>query len=181
MTGSGKARSRRTRTEGRMTEPEEIKNQKRIKIVEIEIRELHKEDIEELAKIESEAFSMPWSKQDFEALLSHSYCFYLVALADGHIAGTCGYTNSCNEAAIDNVVVAEAYQNHGIAQALLTELIKRGEALQVEAFTLEVRVSNAKAIHIYEKFGFRSEGIRPRFYEKPTEDAMIMWRRKCGI
>ena len=169
MTGSGKARSRRTRTEGRMTEPEEIKNQKRIKIVEIEIRELHKEDIEELAKIESEAFSMPWSKQD------------LVALADGHIAGTCGYTNSCNEAAIDNVVVAEAYQNHGIAQALLTELIKRGEALQVEAFTLEVRVSNAKAIHIYEKFGFRSEGIRPGFYEKPTEDAMIMWRRRCGI
>ena len=147
----------------------------------IEIRELHREDIEELAKIESEAFSMPWSKEDFEALLEHSYCFYLVALVDGHIAGSCGYTNSCNEATIDNVVVAEAYQNLGIAQALLTELMKRGEASQVEAFTLEVRVSNAKAIHIYEKFGFRSEGIRPGFYEKPTEDAMIMWRRRCDV
>lgn len=146
--------------------------------MEIQIRELHREDIEELAGIEAEAFSMPWSKQDFENLLNHSFCFYLVALADGRIVGGCGYTNSCNEATIDNVVVAESYQNQGIGQALLAELIERGKALQVEAFTLEVRVSNAKAIHIYEKFGFRSEGIRPRFYEKPVEDAMIMWRRE---
>ena len=43
--------------------------------------------------------------------------------------------------------------------------------------TLEVRVSNAAAIHVYEKAGFVSEGIRPRFYEKPTEDAMILWKR----
>ena len=47
----------------------------------------------------------------------------------------------------------------------------------ITAYTLEVRVSNAPAIRLYEKFGFVSEGIRPGFYEKPTEDAMIMWRR----
>ena len=64
------------------------------------------------------------------------------------------------------------------AEAMLRELIARGEAAGVEAFTLEVRVSNAAAIHIYEKEGFRSVGIRPGFYEKPREDAMIMWRRK---
>ena len=146
--------------------------------MEIEIRELQSQDIEELAKIESESFSMPWSKKAFENLLSQPYCFYLVALADGEVAGSCGYTDSFHEANIDNVVVAEKYRNLGIGQALLRELIARGEAAKVEAFTLEVRVSNAAAIHIYEKFGFKSEGIRPRFYEKPTEDAMIMWRRK---
>ena len=144
----------------------------------IDIRELCAEDIGELAEIEAAAFSMPWSKQDFENLLCHSYCFYLVALADGCIAGCCGYTNSCNEATIDNVVVAAAYENMGIAQALIGELITRGRASGVEAFPLEVRVSNAKAIHIYEKFGFRSVGIRPGFYEKPLEDAMIMWLRE---
>jgi ribosomal-protein-alanine N-acetyltransferase len=45
------------------------------------------------------------------------------------------------------------------------------------SFTLEVRVSNASAIHLYEKLGFQSVGIRKNFYEKPTEDAMIMWKR----
>jgi ribosomal-protein-alanine N-acetyltransferase len=75
------------------------------------------------------------------------------------------------------VVVAERYRNRGVAQAMLGELIARGESDQVEAFTLEVRVSNAPAIHIYEKLGFVCEGIRPGFYEKPREDAMIMWRR----
>ena len=52
-----------------------------------------------------------------------------------------------------------------------------GDTMGVEAYTLEVRVSNAAAIHVYEKNGFVNEGIRPRFYEKPVEDAMIMWRR----
>lgn len=145
--------------------------------MQIIVRMLEKEDIEPLAKIESESFSMPWSAKDFEDLLSHNYCFYMVAEADGEVVGCAGFTNICNEANIDNVVVAESHRNRGIAQALLSELIARGEADGVEAFTLEVRVSNAAAIHVYERLGFRSEGIRPRFYEKPVEDAVIMWRR----
>lgn len=143
----------------------------------IEVRKLQMEDVEALAKIESEAFSMPWSKQDFEDLLSRNYCVYMVALVDGVVAGCCGYTDSFHEANIDNVVVAEAFRGMGIAQKMLGELIAYGEADGVEAFTLEVRVSNQVAIHVYEKLGFSSEGIRPRFYEKPVEDANIMWRR----
>lgn len=147
----------------------------------IEFRELQEADIGVLAQMEAEAFSMPWTEQDFRGLLEHSYCFYLVALVEGEIAGCCGYTNLCREADIDNVVIGSRYRNRGIAQAMLRELIARGEEDGVEAFTLEVRVSNAAAIHIYEKLGFRSEGIRPGFYEKPREDAMIMWRRKAKI
>lgn len=146
--------------------------------MQIEIRELQETDIEILAEVEAEAFSMPWTKKDFQGLLEQSCCFYLVALADGRPVGCCGYTNSFGEADIDNVVVARQYRGCGIGQAMLRELIARGEAAGVEAFTLEVRVSNAAAIHIYEKEGFRSVGIRPGFYEKPREDAMIMWHRK---
>ncbi len=76
------------------------------------------------------------------------------------------------------MVVSEELQNRGIGQRMLEELIARGEAEGIEAFTLEVRVSNSSAIHVYEKFGFKSEGIRPGFYEKPREDALIMWRRE---
>ena len=143
----------------------------------IEIRTLRFEDVEALAAIEAESFSMPWSKQDFEDLLKHDYCYYLVALADGEVAGCCGYTKSFNEGNIDNVVVAPRFRGCGIAQRMLENLLARGNAAGVDDFTLEVRVSNTVAIHVYEKLGFVSEGIRPRFYEKPVEDANIMWRR----
>lgn len=146
--------------------------------VPIEIRELRDEDIEALSRIESEAFSMPWSASDFRDLLTRDYCMYLVAVADGEIAGCCGMTVLCGEGNIDNVVVDTRFRNRGIASAMLRELLLRGEAVGIEAFTLEVRVSNGAAIHIYEKLGFVSEGIRPRFYERPMEDANIMWRRQ---
>ena len=144
--------------------------------MEIVIRELQDGDVGRLAEIEAESFSMPWSEQAFRELLSHSYCVYLVALADGEIAGCCGYTNAGGVANIDNVVVAPRFRERGVAQAMLRELIARGEAEQVEGFTLEVRVSNAAAIHVYEKFGFVSRGISPHFYEQPTQDANIMSR-----
>lgn len=145
--------------------------------MEISVRKLEQRDVESLAKIESDSFSMPWSAKDFADLLSRSYCNYLVAEVDGQVVGSCGMTVICNEGNIDNVVVAEPFRRHGVAQKLMQELLALGEAQGVEAFTLEVRVSNAPAIHVYEKMGFVSEGIRPRFYERPTEDAMIMWRR----
>lgn len=143
----------------------------------ITIRDLQEEDVKRLSEIEAESFSMPWSEKDFRDLLSHPYCVYVVALVDGEPVGCSGFTNICDVANIDNVVVAPAFRGMGVAQAMLRELISRGEAEHVEAFTLEVRVSNMAAIHVYEKFGFVSEGIRPRFYERPVEDANIMWRR----
>lgn len=143
----------------------------------IEIRELQDADIEALSIIEAASFSMPWSPQDFRDLLNRDYCMYLVAVVDGQIAGCAGLTNICNEGNIDNVVIAEEFRGQGIATRLLRQLLSEGEAKGIEAFTLEVRVSNAPAIHVYEKLGFVSEGIRPRFYERPVEDAMIMWRR----
>ncbi len=150
-------------------------------MMQIEIRKLREEDIEPLSRIESESFSMPWSPKDFRDLLTRDYCIYLVALADGEVIGCCGMTNLCQEGNIDNVVVAERFRNRGVACAMLKELIAMGEEAGITAFTLEVRVSNAAAIHLYEKLGFVSEGIRPRFYEKPVEDASIMWRRSVSL
>lgn len=120
---------------------------------------------------------MPWSPEDFADLLNHSYCTYLVAEAEGQVVGSCGMRAVCGEGNIDNVVVAKEFRGQGIAQKLMKELITLGESEGVEAFTLEVRVSNQAAIRVYEKVGFVFEGIRPGFYDKPREDAMIMWRR----
>ncbi|MCM1118109.1 MAG: ribosomal protein S18-alanine N-acetyltransferase [bacterium] len=141
------------------------------------IRELRAEDVEPLSVIEARSFSMPWTAADFARLIEDRNSLYLVAEVDGRVVGCCGVTNVSGDGEIDNVVVDEAYRNRGIATALLRETLRTGYAMGVEAFTLEVRVSNAPALHIYEKAGFVSEGIRPRFYERPTEDAMILWKR----
>ena len=76
-----------------------------------------------------------------------------------------------------NVSVLKEYRGKGFASAMLKQMIECGEAEGVSNFTLEVRVNNKDAIHVYEKLGFASEGIRPNFYDNPREDAMIMWRR----
>lgn len=143
----------------------------------IEIRTLRDTDIEACSRIEADSFSMPWTAEDFRGLLERAYCLYVVAEVDGQIAGCAGLTESFHEGNIDNVVTAPRYRNLGVGGRMLEELICLGTERGITAYTLEVRVSNAPAIHLYEKFGFVSEGIRPGFYEKPKEDAMIMWRR----
>lgn len=147
--------------------------------MEITIHRLREQDVEPVSRIEEASFSMPWSPKDFAELVEAEGTLYLVAEADGKTAGCCGVTDISGEGDINNVVVAEAYRGHGIAQALMRELLRQGEAMGIRDFTLEVRVGNATAIHVYEKLGFVSEGIRPGFYDRPKEDAMIMWRRKA--
>ena len=144
----------------------------------VKIRRLQSEDVEPVSILESKSFSMPWSAKDFAKLIEDNKSLYLVAELDGEIVGCCGVTDICGDGDVNNVMVAEEYRGRGIAQALMSELLLQGEAIGIENFTLEVRVSNAPAIRVYEKLGFVSEGIRPRFYEKPVEDAMIMWKRK---
>jgi len=145
--------------------------------MEIEIREIREEDVEILSAMEREIFSLPWSPSDFRDLITCGYKDCLVALGDGRVAGCAVLSDICGEGSIDKVMVAREFRGRMVGQKLLAALLELGEQKGIEAFTLEVRVSNETAIHIYTKCGFRSEGIRPRFYEKPVEDAMIMWRR----
>ena len=62
---------------------------------------------------------------------------------------------------------------------MLTELLEQGKKRGIAHFTLEVRISNTGAIHLYEGLGFASAGVRKNFYDRPKEDAMIMWRHEA--
>lgn len=141
------------------------------------IRELTAADVEEVSRIEAETFSMPWSAEDFLEMVSADYAYYYVAEFDGEIAGCCGIRNIAGEGEITNVVVAEKHRRKGIGRKMLEYMLERASEAGIGACTLEVRVSNSKAIALYESLGFTGEGIRPRFYEKPVEDALIMWKR----
>ena len=136
------------------------------------------EDIPQVASIEKEVFSMPWSEKSFEESLQNKDTLYLVAEEDGSISGYIGMYISFEIGTISNVVVAPSQRRKGIAKQLLERLLKASHACGVESVTLEVRESNRPAIELYEKAGFVNEGIRKNFYQKPTENAIIMWKYK---
>ena len=141
------------------------------------IRKIVKGDAQTLGKLAAEVFTMPWSEQAFAELAQDKNSLFLVAEKEGRILGGCGLTHILNEGDIHNVMVVPEEQGKGIGSKLVKCLLEEGSKLGITEFTLEVRVSNGPAIHLYEKLGFVSEGVRPRFYEQPVEDAMIMWKR----
>ena len=143
----------------------------------LKIRKMEDEDAIALSAIEQEVFSMPWSVKDFLEMNAHDEVVYLVAEFDGQIIGGCGVRNILGDGEITNVVIKEAYRGRGYARRMLTRLLELGRELGANDFTLEVRASNIPAIKLYESLGFISEGIRPGFYERPKEDANIMWLR----
>lgn len=141
------------------------------------IREMRESDVDQVCILETEAFSMPWNKESFLDMIKNENAIYLVAEENNVILGNCGLINMAGEGEIVNVTVEKEHRNQKIGFHMMTELLKRGNQIGISSFTLEVRVSNTMAIHLYENLGFRSEGIRKNFYEKPREDANIMWKR----
>ena len=146
----------------------------------IEVRDLRTEDLDEVCRIEESSFSMPWKREDFQELIDSENSIYLVILADGKVVGAAGYTFNGFDGYINNVVIDVDYRGQGLGRLLLRELLNVGRKNGVPEFTLEVRVSNAPAIKLYESFGFKSEGRRKNFYERPVEDAEVMWLRETG-
>ena len=140
-------------------------------------RRMTPEDVPVISRLEEETFSMPWSASSFLEMISKEDARYYVAEKDGKILGGCGVLMIAGEGNITNVVIAPEARNQGIGTAMLRHLMAEGDQEGLTAYTLEVRISNVAAIHVYEKLGFLSEGIRPNFYEKPAEDAVIMWKR----
>ncbi len=140
---------------------------------------LTKELVQEVAAIEALCFSEPWSEQAYMEACDREEYLYIVAVNDaGRAVGMCGLIIGPFEAEVMNVAVHPDYRGQGIAQQLMDALMEAGDRRGVKEYTLEVRVGNASAIHVYEAHGFVGEGVRPGFYSKPVEDALIMWKRE---
>lgn len=143
----------------------------------ITIRRMMQDDVDRAAEIEKDNFSKPWTKRDFQEALQLSYAFYYIAEEEGKIIGICGLRNIAGEGEVTNVAVDRSFRRRGAAKLLLAEVLREGKKQGIEAFTLEVRAGNEAAIRLYETFGFQKNGFRKNFYENPTEDALIMWKR----
>lgn len=144
------------------------------------IRRMQERDLDQVAAMEREIFSEPWSRQGFAETYQKKENCYLVVEEDGLVLAYCGLWSVLDEADICNVAVRGEARRRGLGEAMLKRLISEGQKLGVTAFTLEVRVGNAPAVALYRKLGFQDAGIRPGFYTKPDEDALIMWYRPCA-
>ena len=141
------------------------------------IRRMRETDLSGAAELERQYFSMPWSRKQLQESLENPDYLFLVLETDGKIVGYAGLVQVMDEGDITNVVLAEESRGMGLGKALVRALLEEGQKRGIREFTLEVRFSNSCAIHVYEAMGFIKEGIRKRFYEKPSEDAWIMWKR----
>lgn len=140
-------------------------------------RDMEERDLLEIVAIEEENFSQPWTREDFLHSIKKDSDIYLVIEENNEILGYCGLWGVAGEGQINNVAVKKSYQSKGIGLYMMSQLISTGKSQGLQAFTLEVRESNEKAIALYQKLNFEICGIRRGFYDKPKENALIMWLR----
>ena len=137
----------------------------------IEIIPMNESHVAAVAELEKQNFSEPWPEIAVRSELTNQLALWLVAVEDGVVAGYVGSQTVLQEADMMNIAVGEGFRRRGIARMLVEELIRRLDAYQL---TLEVRVSNAPAIALYESLGFAQVGLRKNYYHKPKEDALIL-------
>jgi ribosomal-protein-alanine N-acetyltransferase len=131
-------------------------------------------DIDEIAIIENESFPTPWPPWVFVRDVSDRRSVCRVAKAGGRLVGYAVAWLLKVEMHIGNIAVAEPFRRKGIGSRLLTELIGIARENRSKRITLEVRASNARAIGLYEKFGFKRMAVKPNYYRADNEDALVM-------
>ena len=145
----------------------------------VEIRRLIYADLPQVVAIERRAFTTPWSLAMFVLELSKPSGICLAAEVESELVGYLVCSRYDTVWHVMNVAVDTDRRRRGIATALISALLERvGDDAQV---TLEVRKSNTGALSLYERFGFRSAGVRRRYYADNGEDAVIMWRTPATL
>lgn len=150
-----------------------------------QIRAAEETDLDAICRIEEEAFSVPWTRADYEALLSETMAVFLV-LTDtagsghpdpGYAGAVRGYgciRQAADEGDLLSIAVHPESRGSGRGSGLLQALLREAERKGTRRVFLEVRKSNAAAIAMYEHAGFEKTGVRKRYYTKPEEDAWMM-------
>lgn len=138
---------------------------------------MQEEDLNEVIKIEREAFSNPWNVKFFKEELRHnSFALYLTAKQDGELLGYvgCWFKNHAHEVHIVNLAIKKGKRRQGLGTYLIGEIVKMATSINAESVTLEVRVTNKAAIKLYNKLGFEKDGLTPHYYLDNNEDALLM-------
>jgi ribosomal-protein-alanine N-acetyltransferase len=146
--------------------------------MEIELRRLKVEDLDQVLEIEPVAFgSHHWSRQSFINELNNAGGTYFSAKdpKSGTVCGYSGYWLIGDEAHITTLAVHPDFRRLGVGELLLINDIQSALKVAAKCMTLEVRVSNDSAQKLYYKYGFKSMGLRRKYYQDNSEDALVLW------
>jgi [ribosomal protein S18]-alanine N-acetyltransferase len=142
----------------------------------IKLRPLQLRDLSAIEEIERSSYPTPWSRSMFAGELAKPSSICLGAFDETRLVGYLIVSRYVDAWHVMNVAVIPEERRHGIASALLRQLFELTEGDDRRGYTLEVRVSNAGAIALYERLGFEPRGVRRGYYTDNREDALIMWR-----
>ena len=144
----------------------------------VELRRLELRDLAEIEEIERSSYPTPWSRSMFASELAKpsSLCLGAFDSETGRLVGYLVISRYVDAWHVMNVAVAPEHRRRGIATTLLERLFEATAGRGRRGYTLEVRVSNAGAVALYERLGFKPRGVRRGYYTDNREDALIMWK-----
>jgi ribosomal-protein-alanine N-acetyltransferase len=133
-------------------------------------------DVAEVAALEQEVFSDPWSIDSFLAEVERKpeIGHPLVVRENGELIAYAVVWFIVDELHIGNIAVKPSHQGRGVATAILEHVFEEGRRRGMIFATLEVRPSNHRAIALYERFGFRKIAVRKHYYRDNKEDALVL-------
>ena len=137
-------------------------------------------DLDAVLAIEHKSFSMPWTDTMFLSEMRQCPASQLLVARPekrpATIVGSVGYRAVLDEMHVMILAVAPAWRRRCIAQHMLSEAMEQARQADCARATLEVRASNVGAQQLYYRLGFAPVGVRPKYYQRPSEDALILWR-----
>jgi ribosomal-protein-alanine N-acetyltransferase len=143
--------------------------------VRIRIDPMTVEDIPDVHDIESASFPIPWPAYAFrQELETNRLARYLVVRVGGETVAYAGIWLMVDEAHVTTFAVLPDWRRRGIGARLMLAILQLSVEMRASVGTLEVRLSNMAARTLYQRFGFRPVGVRPRYYSDNGEDALIM-------
>jgi len=138
------------------------------------LREMTVDDLEQVMVLEEELFPVPWTCEGFFTFLIREDTLFLAVEEKGKILGYAGCLIVLDEADILNVGVDSGRQREGIGGFILQSLLRLLQMQGIHYVHLEVRESNGTARRLYERNGFKVDGLRKNYYTDPTENAVLM-------
>ena len=142
----------------------------------VHVTPMRRRHVRSVLRIEQQVYPRPWSHSLFLSELAlRTTRAYFVARVGRDVVGYAGLMMSGEDGHVTTIAVDPRWHRHTIGTRLMAVLARTALARGAQNLTLEVRLSNLAAQHLYRRFGFAPVGVRKNYYQETNEDALVMW------